>query len=66
MKNQDISQARDPVLRGSVAAMKRAAELARKTAIQTDTAIVMVRDGKIVRVSAQELRSSMVAGVPHD
>ena len=66
MKNQDISQARDPVLRGSVAAMNRAAELARKTAIQTDTAIVMVRDGKIVRVSAQELRSSMVAGLPHD
>lgn len=66
MKNQDISQARDPVLRGSVAAMNRAAELARKTAIQTDTAIVMVRDGKIVRVSAQELRSSMVAGVLHD
>jgi len=66
MKNQDISQARDPVLRGSVAAMNRAAELARKTAIQTDTAIVMVRDGKIVRVSAQELRISMVAGVPHD
>jgi len=59
MKNQDISQARDPVLRGSVAAMNRAAELARKTAIQTDTAIVMVRDGKIVRVSAQELRISL-------
>ena len=43
-------------MRGSLAAMRRAAELARLTAIQTDTAIVIVRDGKPVRVSAAELR----------
>lgn len=59
MNAQDISQARDPLLRGSVTAMKRAADLARKTAIQTDTGIIMVRDGKVVRVSAQELREMM-------
>lgn len=66
MKAQDISQARDPILRGSLAAMQRAAELARKTAIQTDTGIVVVRDGKIVHVSAQELRRTMATEMPHD
>ena len=41
-----------------MAAMQRAAALARKTAIQTDTGIVIVRDGRIVHVSAQELRQT--------
>ena len=36
--------------------MRRAAELARATAIQTDTEIVIVREGKPVRVSAAQLR----------
>ena len=56
MRSSDLSKATDPVLRGSLAAMKRAAALARKTAIQTDTGIVVVRDGKLVRISAAELR----------
>ena len=36
--------------------MHRAAALARKIAIQTDTEIVLVRNGKPVRISAAELR----------
>ena len=36
--------------------MRRAAALARKIAIQTDTEIVLVRGGKPVRISAAELR----------
>ncbi len=40
----------------SLAAMRRAAALARKTAIQTDTGIIIVRDGKPVWISAEELR----------
>jgi imidazolonepropionase-like amidohydrolase len=56
MRSSDLSIAKDPVLRGSMAAMKRAAALARKIAIQTDTGIVVVRDGKVVRISAAELR----------
>lgn len=43
-------------MRGSLAAMRRAAASARQTAIQTNTAIVLVRDGKPVRTSAAELR----------
>ncbi len=57
MRSFDLSKATDPVLRGSLAAMKRAAALARKTAIQTDTAIVLVRDGKPIRIPAAQLRA---------
>ena len=56
MKQEDLPKARHADMRGSLAAMRRAAELARQTAIQTDTAIVLVRDGKPVRVTAAELR----------
>jgi pyrimidine deaminase RibD-like protein len=61
MKSQDISTAKNPDLRASLAAMQRAAELARKTAIQTETGIVIVQDGKLVHVSAEELRKEAVA-----
>lgn len=58
MKHEDIAQARNPDLRGSLAAMKRAAELARRTAMQTDTEIVVVRDGKTVLIPAKQLREN--------
>jgi hypothetical protein len=54
MKN--IQEAKDPDLRASVAAMNRAAEAARKTAIQTDTHLVIVKNAQIVWISAEELR----------
>ena len=56
MRQEDLPNAKHPEMRGSLAAMRRAAAMARKTAIQTDTAIVVVRDGKPVRISAAELR----------
>jgi len=52
----DLAKAKDPDVRGSLAAMRRAAAMARKIAIQTDTGIVVVRDGKPVVISAQQLR----------
>jgi hypothetical protein len=52
----DISKARNPDTRASLAAMKRAAAMARETAIRTDTEIIVVRDGKPVRISAKQLR----------
>lgn len=55
MRSSDLSKAKDPVLRGSLAAMRRAALLARKAAIQTDTEIVQVRDGKLFRIPAAQL-----------
>lgn len=59
MKPKDIAEAKDPDLRASVAAMRRAAELARETAIRTDTSLVIVRDGQIVRIPAQTLRDEI-------
>lgn len=56
MSLKDISQAKNPDMRGALAAMRRAAEAARQLAIQTNTAIVQVKDGKPVRVTAAELR----------
>ena len=56
MKTKDISKAKDPDLRASMAALLRASLLARKTAIQTDTHLVIVKDGRLLRLSAEELR----------
>ena len=58
MKPQDINQAKDPDLRASVAAMHRAAALARKTAIQTDTSLVIVENGELIRIPADVLREA--------
>lgn len=55
---KDISEAKDPDLRASVAAMHRAAELARKTAIQTETYLVVVENGELVRIPADVLREA--------
>jgi hypothetical protein len=57
MKDIDISKATNPDLPASLIAIKRAAAMARKIAIDTDTGIVIVRDGKTVRISAEELRA---------
>lgn len=57
MSNPDIARARDHDLRGSLAAIRRAAAMARETAIQTNTGIVISRDGKPVTISAAQLRS---------
>ena len=60
MNRTDISRAKNPDLRASLAGMRRAAALARQTAIQTDTEIVLVRGGKPVRITAAELREGKV------
>lgn len=57
MKQQELFKAKNPDLRASLAAMQRAAELARRTALQTDTAIVVVQDGKLMRIPAEQLRT---------
>jgi hypothetical protein len=56
MKTNDITKARNPTLRGSLNALRRSAAAARKLAIQTGTRLVIVKDGKLVRLSAEELR----------
>jgi len=56
MNERDISNAKNPDLRASQEALRRAAELARQTAIQTDTDLIIVKDGRMVRIPAAELR----------
>lgn len=56
MSPKDISQAKDPDLRASLRALQRASVLARKTAIQTGTNLVIVENGQIVRIPAATLR----------
>ena len=60
MTQADLSLAKNPKLRGSLAAMRRAAEMARRTAIQTGTGIVVVKGGKRVRITAEQLRKQKV------
>ena len=54
-RQDDFSQVTNPEMQGSFAAMKRAAAQARTIAIQTNTAIVIMVDGKMVRKTAAEL-----------
>ncbi|HMU65519.1 MAG TPA: hypothetical protein PKE57_00160 [Cellvibrionaceae bacterium] len=56
MKGEDIGLAKDQLLKDAVIAMQRAALMARKNAIQTDTALVVRRGDQMVLVSAEELR----------
>jgi nicotinamide mononucleotide adenylyltransferase len=55
MIQQQLSEAKNQDLIFSVAAIKRASVLARQVAMQTDTAIVVYKDDKIVRRTAAEL-----------
>ena len=57
MKN--IQEAKDPDLRASMAAMIRAAEAARKLAIQTGTDLIVVKDGRLTRIPAHVLREAV-------
>ena len=66
MKTKDISEAKDPDLRAAMAALQRAALQARKTAIQTGTNLVIVKDGQLLRISAEELsQQPEPKDVPH-
>ena len=55
-----LSQAKDKDLPASLIAMRRAARAARVTAVRTETAIVVLRDQKLLRISADELRKAGV------
>ncbi len=53
-----LSKAKDPNLAASFIALKRAAKIARETAIQTGTGIVVMRGDELVYLSAQALQAS--------
>jgi len=51
MKNKSIEQAKNPLLARAYPALVRAAEQARKLAMQTGTKIVVMRAGRIQHLS---------------
>jgi hypothetical protein len=61
---RDIQEAKDPDLRACSTAMRRAAQAARRTAMQTGTNLIIVKEGKLTRISAQALRESAVTRDP--
>ncbi|MHB8211125.1 MAG: hypothetical protein ACYDDP_07260 [Acidithiobacillus sp.] len=61
MTQQELAKAKDPDLRSSLQAMRRAALQARKIAIQTETSIIIVRNEQLVRLSAEVLRRDTTA-----
>ena len=54
---ESIMNAKSKELAGSLAAIHRAAQSARELAARTNTAIVIRRDGKIVRVTRMSFRN---------
>jgi hypothetical protein len=56
---KDLQEAKNPDLRASAVAMHRAAELARKIAIQTGTDLIVMKDGKLTRLHPRDLRESI-------
>jgi hypothetical protein len=66
MNKQPIDQARDPDLRRSYAALRRAAQRAREVAGQTGTAIVVSRQGVIEHVQPEPASTVQDPGPPYD
>jgi peroxiredoxin len=62
----DLLSAKDPDIPASFDALRRAAQLARKTAIHTNTNIVILQEGQLIHVSAQELRETATRESTHD
>lgn len=60
MTRDQISQAKDKDLAASLIAIQRAARAAREAAVRTNTAIVVQRGQKLVRITADELRKAGV------
>jgi len=52
---REISNAKDPALRDSLAALQRAAAEARRIALHTGTDLIVFRNGEITRIPPQEL-----------
>ncbi|MEI6846993.1 MAG: hypothetical protein WCK32_02995 [Chlorobiaceae bacterium] len=55
MKTKDIRLSPDPDMAGSYAAMQRAGKAAEDLAILTNTAIITMIEGKVVRLTADEI-----------
>jgi len=55
MNANDLAQAKDPDVRAALGALRRAAQSARKTVMQTNTHLIIMKDGRLQRIAASEL-----------
>lgn len=55
MNADDLAKAKDPDVRAALGALRRAAQSARKTVMQTNTHLVIMKDGRLQRIAASEL-----------
>jgi len=58
MKKGSLQSARDPIIRGSLNALQRAALRARETAVRTQTDLIVERDGRVERITPIELTAA--------
>lgn len=56
MSKHDISETATPEVLAALEALRRAAQLARKVAIDTNTDLIVVRDGRTVHIPPAMLR----------
>jgi len=64
MNTQSIENARDADLRLSKTAMQRAAQRARELALQTGTALVVIRHGVVEQIAPEPLRGALEVREP--
>jgi hypothetical protein len=62
---RDILEPSDPAIRGALAALERAAEEARRIAIQTGTELIVMRDGQICSLPPEEIAKLPPVVEPH-
>jgi hypothetical protein len=55
MNSNDLANAKDPDVRAALGALRRAAQSARKTVMQTNTHLIIMKDGRMQRIAASEL-----------
>lgn len=55
MNANDLSKAKNPDVRAALGALRRAAQAARKTVMQTNTHLIIMKDGRLQRIAASEL-----------
>ena len=59
MNNRPIEKAKNPLLKLALPALERAARQARKLAVQTGTALVVMQDGRLQRIQPGEVSEAV-------
>lgn len=61
MNGNDTAKAKDPDVRAALGALRRAAQSARRTVMQTNTHLVIMKDGRLQRIDASQLAQQEAA-----